>query len=394
MSDVIDGVRLAAGNCGIKTNGKTDLVLIEACEGATIAGVFTQNAFCAAPVHIAKEHLATEAARYLLINSGNANCGTGEHGYQAARASCSAVAAANGVSDRAVLPFSTGVIGEPLPYEKIESYAATISANLAADGWQQAAEGIMTTDTYAKLESVLVELPEGAVKITGISKGAGMIKPNMATMLAYIATDAQIDQALLQQLINDAAEQSFNRVTVDGDTSTNDACMLIATGKAATLTNESEGLATFKQALIDLCKKLAQHIIRDGEGATKFVEVAVQGGIDSAECLLVGYAVAESPLVKTAIFAEDANWGRILAAAGRAGVVSLDVAKVNISLNDVLIVENGGRASSYTEAAGTEAMKADEIVIRIELNRGQASESVWTTDFSYDYVKINAEYRS
>ena len=393
MSVSVDGIKLSAINCGIKQD-KTDLVLIEACEGATMAGVFTQNAFCAAPVHIAKQHLADAACRYLLINSGNANCGTGEHGFVAANASCAAIANAAGVDAAQVLPFSTGVIGEPLPYEKIEAAASEALNKLSADSWSLAAEGIMTTDSYPKLESVSVDLSSGTVKIIGMSKGAGMIKPNMATMLGYVATDATISQTVLQQLINEATEKSFNRITVDGDTSTNDACMLIATGRSHEVLPSTEDYVIFKNALDALFLKLAQHIIRDGEGATKFVEVAVEGGNSSEECLKVAYAIAESPLVKTAIFAQDANWGRILAAAGRSGIESFDVSKVQIRLNDVLIVDQGGRAASYTEEAGTEAMRADEIKISISLNRGSVNESVYTTDFSYDYVKINAEYRS
>ena len=394
MSYAVPGVRLAALPCGIKANGATDLTLIEVCEGATVAGVFTQNAFCAAPVHVAKAHMQEAASRYLLINSGNANCGTGELGFIAANQSCKAIADVVGLPANSVLPYSTGVIGEPLPFEKIQNAAANIVAALSKDHWEQAAKGIMTTDTYPKLETITVVLSSGEVKLTGISKGAGMIKPNMATMLAYIATDAAIDQASLQRLMNRAADKSFNRCTVDGDTSTNDACMLIASGKGVALEEGSSDFELFAAALDELSIKLAQHIIRDGEGATKFVAVDVDGGLDSKECLAVAYAVAESPLVKTALFAEDANWGRILAAVGRAGVTALDVNRVNISLNDVRIVTNGGRDTDYTEAAGSEAMKSKEITIAIDLNRGGIKETVWTTDFSYDYVKINAEYRS
>ncbi len=394
MMECIDGVRLAAGAAGIKSSGKTDVVLIEVAEGANIVGVFTQNAFCAAPVSIAKKHIADVPSRYLLINSGNANCGTGQAGFDAAIASCQAVADLTACHQTAVLPFSTGVIGELLPHEKIQAVLPDLINRLDENAWMLAAEGIMTTDTYAKLESVTVKLSQGDIKLVGISKGAGMIKPDMATMLAYIATDACIDSSLLQQLISEASEKSFNRVTVDGDTSTNDACILIATGKQAEIVDATKDYDVFKAALNALCLKLAQKIIRDGEGATKFVEVNVSGGLSSKECLAVAYTVAESPLVKTALFASDPNWGRILAAVGRAGVTALDVNRVNIRLNTVPIVTSGERDASYTEEAGQAAMSCKEIIIEVELNRGLESESVWTTDFSHEYVTINAEYRS
>lgn len=391
---LIAGVRLAVAAAGIKKQGRPDVVLIELAENASVAGVFTQNAFCAAPVTIAKRHLAAQAGRYFLINSGNANCGTGAQGMAAANQCCESLAALSGLKAEAVLPFSTGVIGEPLAAEKITAVLPELLSGLQEDAWLLAAQGIMTTDTRAKIATTEVQLAVGTVRITGISKGAGMIKPNMATMLAYIATDATIEPAMLQTLLNKANERSFNRVTVDGDTSTNDACMLVASNSGPRLMPDSDDYERFSAALNGLCLDLAQQIIRDGEGATKFVEVQVNGGLSSPECLAVAYAVAESPLVKTALFASDPNWGRILAAVGRAGVTALDVNKVDISLNGVPIVAAGGRADSYSEAAGQAAMAADEIVIAINLGRGRVTETVWTTDFSYDYVKINAEYRS
>ena len=395
MSDtVVAGIRLGAVNAGIKASGKTDLVLIELPSDASVAGVFTQNAFCAAPVTLAKQHLVSTASRYFLINSGNANCGTGQAGFDAASQCCESLARIAGVNTEAVLPFSTGVIGEPLPSSKIIDALPNLIAGLEEDAWPLAAQGIMTTDTCEKIASVDVPLSNGSVRITGITKGAGMIKPNMATMLAYIATDATIESDLLQSLLRNANEQSFNRVTVDGDTSTNDACMLVATNRGPSIVKDSADYYAFRDALNTLSLNLAQKIIRDGEGATKFVEVNVGGGLSGVECLAVAYAVAESPLVKTALFASDPNWGRILAAVGRAGVTALDVNKVDIALNGVAIVSAGGRAQTYTEAAGLVVMSEKEIVIDIALGRGNVTETVWTTDFSYDYVKINAEYRS
>ena len=393
----VDGVRIGVASAGIKKVGRIDTVVFELCEGASVAGVFTLNAFCAAPVTVAKEHLAATSPRYLLINTGNANAGTGQAGMLNARNSCAALAELADVAPTAVLPFSTGVIGEQLPVDKlIAAMPAAISA-LASDAWESAANGIMTTDTRPKATSRQINIAGRTITVTGISKGAGMIKPNMATMLGYVATDANIAPAVLQAMLDQSADASFNRITIDGDTSTNDACVLIATGKAGgeQLTETSGPVFDELQRVFnEVFLELAHAIVRDGEGATKFVAVEVSGANDVSEALKVAYAVAESPLVKTALFASDPNWGRILAAIGRAGVNSLDVAALTVHLDDVLITEHGGRAESYTEAAGAAIMKQAEIRIRINLNRGQHAETVWTTDFSYDYVKINAEYRS
>lgn len=391
----VAGFALAAMACGIKSNGRSDLVAMACGEGGRVAGVFTRNAFCAAPVQLAKRHLQAGTPRLLLTNSGNANAGTGEAGVQAALATCTAAAAAAGLEPTDVLPFSTGVIGELLPAEKINAALPELLAALSEDDWQAAAEGIMTTDTLPKGSSRRFELAGQSVTITGIAKGSGMIRPDMATMLAYVATDLEIAQEALKQLVKTACDQSFNRITVDGDTSTNDSAMLIATGKgadyAALSRQEQEAFAGQLNAVF---ADLAQRIIRDGEGATKFVSVVVEQGRDNRECLDVAYAIAESPLVKTALFAGDPNWGRILAAVGRAGVQGLDVERVRIFLGDALVAEHGGRAGSYTEAQGQAVMSRQEIVIRVELNRGGCAGTVWTTDLSYDYVKINAEYRT
>lgn len=395
----VPGIRLATVSAGIKKPGRKDVVLIEAVEGTTCAAVFTRNAFCAAPVTVAREHwqASQRQPRYLLVNTGNANAGTGAQGLQNARNSCEQVAELAGVSAETVLPFSTGVIGEQLPVEKITAVIPEALAALVAGGWEDAASGIMTTDTRPKGCSVRFTVDGREYTLTGISKGAGMIRPNMATMLAYVATDMAVEAELLQQALADAVNISFNRVTVDGDTSTNDACVLLATGAAGNdLVNDvgsSEGIA-LRDALQEVCVTLAQALVRDGEGASKFVTVQVDGGRDEQECLDVAFTIAHSPLVKTALFASDPNWGRLLAAIGRAGLEELDVDKVGVFLNDVLIAENGCRAASYTEDQGVAAMAPEDIVIRVELNRGPSGASVWTTDFSYDYVKINAEYRT
>ncbi|WP_373083935.1 bifunctional glutamate N-acetyltransferase/amino-acid acetyltransferase ArgJ [Zhongshania sp.] len=393
----VDGVRIGVASAGIKKVGRIDTVVFELCEGASVAGVFTLNAFCAAPVTVAKEHLASTSPRYLLINTGNANAGTGQAGLLNARNSCAALAELVGLESSAVLPFSTGVIGEKLPLDKlVAAMPAAISA-LSADSWERAANGIMTTDTRPKATSRRIEIAGRTITVTGISKGAGMIKPNMATMLGYVATDANIAPHVLQAMLDQSADASFNRITIDGDTSTNDACVLVATGRAGgEQLTETRGpvFDALQQVFNEVFLELAHAIVRDGEGATKFVAVEVTGAKDVSEALKVAYAVAESPLVKTALFASDPNWGRILAAIGRAGVDSLDVSALTVHLDDVLITEHGGRAESYTEAAGAAVMKQAEIRIRINLNRGQHAETVWTTDFSYDYVKINAEYRS
>ncbi|MBB3047069.1 glutamate N-acetyltransferase/amino-acid N-acetyltransferase [Litorivivens lipolytica] len=391
----VAGVKIAIGSAGIKKPGRKDLVLFELAEGSTTAAVFTQNRFCAAPVQVAREHLKSGSPRYLLINTGNANAGTGQRGMQAARRSCEAVAELTGCKASEVLPFSTGVIGETLPLAKIEAALPTLPASLNEGLWLDAAHGIMTTDTRPKAWSAKVE--GTPYTVTGISKGAGMIKPNMATMLGFAATDAPVSADVLQSLLSDIAERSFNRITVDGDTSTNDACVLVATGKAGgELIDSSDAphYQALQAALLELFTVLAQAIVRDGEGATKFVAVKVEGGANRAECLKAAFTVAESPLVKTALFASDPNWGRILAALGRAGIDDLDVEKVTVSINGVVVAEAGGLAESYTEAAGQAAMAPEELTICIYLDRGDASETVWTTDFSHDYVTINASYRS
>ncbi len=392
----VPGFELGIASAGIKRPGRKDVVVMRCAEGSTIAGVFTLNAFCAAPVILAKQR-AQGTVRYLLTNTGNANAGTGEPGMQAAIRSCASLAKLAGVNEAAILPFSTGVIGEPLPVEKIEAALPAALADLDENRWAEAATGIMTTDTLPKGASRQFEHQGVTVTVTGISKGAGMIRPNMATMLGYIATDAKVSQAVLQDLLRDAANKSFNRITIDGDTSTNDCCMLVATGKAALpeITEASgELFAKLKQAVFEVSMDVAQSIVRDGEGATKFVTVVVNGGKNHQECLDVGYAVAHSPLIKTALFASDPNWGRILAAVGRAGVPELDVSKIDVYLGAVCIASKGGRSPSYTEEQGAAVMAKEEIEIRIELGRGSCSETIWTTDLSHEYVRINAEYRT
>ncbi|SDH53466.1 glutamate N-acetyltransferase [Pseudomonas flavescens] len=392
----VPGFELGIASAGIKRPGRKDVVVMRCAEGSSVAGVFTLNAFCAAPVILAKKR-ASGSVRYLLTNTGNANAGTGEPGLQNAIRTCASLAALAGVDESEVLPFSTGVIGEPLPVEKIEGALQAALDNLSVNNWADAATGIMTTDTLPKGASRQFSHEGVTVTVTGISKGAGMIKPNMATMLGYIATDAKVAQGVLQDLLRDAANKSFNRITIDGDTSTNDCCMLIATGQAALpeITQASGALfAALKQAVFEVCMDVAQAIVRDGEGATKFVTVQVNGGATHQECLDVGYAVAHSPLIKTALFASDPNWGRILAAVGRAGVAQLDVSKIDVFLGDVCIASKGCRASSYTEEQGSAVMAEEEITIRIELGRGTCSETIWTTDLSHEYVKINAEYRT
>ena len=392
----VPGFELGIASAGIKRPGRKDVVVMRCAEGSTVAGVFTLNAFCAAPVILAKQR-AQGTVRYLLTNTGNANAGTGEPGMQAAIRSCAGLASLTGVDAQAILPFSTGVIGEPLPVEKIEAALPAALADLDENHWAEAATGIMTTDTLPKGASRQFEYQGVTVTVTGISKGAGMIRPNMATMLGYIATDAKVSQAVLQDLVRDAANKSFNRITIDGDTSTNDCCMLVATGKAALpeVTEASgELFEKLKQAVFEVSMEVAQSIVRDGEGATKFVTVIVNGGQNHQECLDVGYAVAHSPLIKTALFASDPNWGRILAAVGRAGVPDLDVSKIDVYLGAVCIASQGGRSPSYTEEQGAAVMAEEEIEIRIELGRGSCSETIWTTDLSHEYVRINAEYRT
>ncbi|MBT7446082.1 MAG: bifunctional glutamate N-acetyltransferase/amino-acid acetyltransferase ArgJ [Methylococcales bacterium] len=388
----ISGVSLATTNAGVKQADRDDVLLMALAEGSEVAAVFTQNAFCAAPVVLAKTHLAATKPQYLLVNSGNANAGTGEPGMQAALETCEAVAANTRCAADAVLPFSTGVIGELLPSAKIADAVPALLSSLSENHWVAAAKAIMTTDTMAKGISQTVDIGGQTITITGIAKGSGMICPNMATMLSYVATDAKVDAALLQKTLSEGVDRSFNSITVDGDTSTNDACVLVATGSSNVSVSGFE--SEFKAAVELVLKHLAQSIIRDGEGATKFVSVIVDSANDDAEAKQVAYTVAHSPLVKTALFASDPNWGRILAAVGRAGIDNLDVNLIDISLGDVCIVEAGGKAQSYTEAQGQAVMLGSEIIIRVTLNRGDCSRTVWTTDLSYDYVKINAEYRT
>ncbi|UVM55020.1 bifunctional glutamate N-acetyltransferase/amino-acid acetyltransferase ArgJ [Pseudomonas sp. B21-012] len=392
----VPGFELGIASAGIKRPGRKDVVVMRCAEGSSVAGVFTLNAFCAAPVILAKQRVQG-TVRYLLTNTGNANAGTGAPGLAAAERTCAKLAELTGVDASAVLPFSTGVIGEPLPVEKIESALQAAIDDLSENNWAAAATGIMTTDTLPKGASRQFQHDGVTITVTGISKGAGMIRPNMATMLGYIATDAKVAPAVLKDLILDGANKSFNRITIDGDTSTNDCCMLIATGKADVAeVSEASGplFEALKKAVFEVCMEVAQAIVRDGEGATKFVTVEVNGGGNHQECLDVGYAVAHSPLIKTALFASDPNWGRILAAVGRAGVPDLDVSLIDVYLGDVCIASQGGRSASYTEAQGSAVMAREEITIRIELGRGQCSETIWTTDLSHEYVKINAEYRT
>lgn len=396
----IEGVRIGVANAGIKQTDRPDVVVFEIDPQASVAGVFTKNAFCAAPVHIAKKHLAVKdnqsKARYLLVNTGNANAGTGNQGMLDGELCCEQLAKRVDADASQVLPFSTGVIGELLPTEKIINVLDSAISKLEADNWENAARGILTTDTRIKGHSLSFDYQGQSITMTGVSKGSGMIKPNMATMLGFVACDAQISPELLQTLLSNASNKSFNRITVDGDTSTNDACMLVATGKSSVKVSEENPvlLELFVKHLEELMLEIAIQIVRDGEGATKLVKVACEGAGNTEEALQVAYTVAHSPLVKTALFASDANWGRILAAVGRSGVEGLDVDTLKIYLDDVCIVENGGRATDYTEEAGAAVMKQQEILIRICLNRGNVDDAVWTTDLSYDYVSINADYRS
>jgi glutamate N-acetyltransferase/amino-acid N-acetyltransferase len=389
----VSGFRLGATSAGIKTPGRKDLVLMEIGKGSSVAALFTQNAFCAAPVIVARDHLNSGMPSYLLVNAGNANAGTGDQGIADALQCCEQLALSVSAEAQQVLPFSTGVIGEPLPVDRIISALPGLVSQLTERGWSEAAEGILTTDTRPKGASLRFELGGKEIVVSGICKGSGMIKPNMATMLAYVATDAAVEQELLHRALKLANEKSFNRITVDGDTSTNDAVVLVATGASEVEINENN-FELFVAHLTDLFTRLAQSIVRDGEGANKFVAVVIEGASDQYEALAVAYTIAESPLVKTALTASDANWGRILAAIGRSGIVDVDINKVQISLNSVLVVDKGGRAPSYTEAAGQQAMQSEDIEILVQLNRGRATETVWTTDLSYEYVQINAEYRT
>jgi glutamate N-acetyltransferase/amino-acid N-acetyltransferase len=394
---VVKGVKIGSAEAYIRYQNRRDLVIFELAEGSNVAGVFTQNAFCAAPVHVSKAHLAVGNPRYLIINTGNANAGTGPLGMQNAQETCVQLAQLAGVSPEQVLPFSTGVIGEQLPMPRLVAGLQPALDSVQEDAWTDAAFGIMTTDTTPKGASEQFELDGVRYTMTGISKGAGMIRPNMATMLSYVATDAPIARELVQQLLHISVNQSFNRITIDGDTSTNDSCIFVATGQAggAEITSvEDARYAVVLDVLNRVMKRLAQLIVRDGEGATKFMTVAVEGGADTQECCDIAYSIAHSPLVKTAFFASDPNWGRILAAIGYAGVKNLEVEKIQVWLDDVQICKDGGAAADYTEAEGARVMAQPEITIRVDLGRGQAKDTVYTCDLSYDYVKINADYRS
>ena len=399
--NAVQGVRLGVAEAGIRKANRRDLTVIELAAASRVAGVFTKNRFCAAPVQLCKAHIPGGAIRALVINTGVANAGTGEPGLANAQATCAAVAQQMGLRTEQVLPFSTGVILEPLPVDRLVAGLPKAIADLRADGWFDAAHAIMTTDTLAKAVSKQVQIGGRTVTLTGISKGAGMIKPNMATMLGFLACDAAVSQALLDGLAKEAADLSFNSITVDGDTSTNDSFIVIATaaaGNAEITDAASADYTLLRGAVVEVSVALAQAIVRDGEGATKFMTIAVEGGKDRDECRKVGYAVAHSPLVKTAFFASDPNLGRILAAIGYAGIDDLDVSKLRVWLGNpdesVLVAELGGRAESYVEEAGSRIMKHAELTVRIDLARGDAAATVWTCDFSYDYVKINADYRS
>jgi glutamate N-acetyltransferase/amino-acid N-acetyltransferase len=391
----VAGITLGTTCAGIKQAIKDDVLVIAMSEQSTCAAVFTQNAFCAAPVHVAKANLS-HSPRWLLINSGNANAGTGDQGMQDALKCCAKLA--NGVAGQAdqVLPFSTGVIGQSLPVAKIVSALPAAISNLSLANWEKSARAIMTTDTFPKGVSEVITIEGQPIVINGIAKGAGMIQPNMATMLAFIATDAKISQTLLQGCLAAAVEQSFNRITVDGDTSTNDACVLMASGCSSVpeITEGSPHFPVFADAITRVCKQLAEAIVRDGEGATKLIRIVVEEALTDEEAVRVGKTIAHSPLVKTAFFASDPNWGRILAAVGRSGVENMVLEAIRIYLDDVCIVRNGGRADDYTEEAGQQVMNNAEITITVKLGRGDAVQEVLTCDFSYDYVKINAEYRT
>ena len=394
----VPGVKLGIAMAGVRKANRRDLVVMTLAEGSQVAGVFTRNRFCAAPVQLCREHLALSAgARAMLINTGNANAGTGDDGRARALSTCVALAKKLGIAPEQVLPFSTGVIMETLPNDRIEAGLPAAIADLAADHWVQAAEAIMTTDTLPKAASRQVQIDGKMVTVSGIAKGAGMIRPNMATMLGFVATDAVIAPALMQTLVREAADDSFNRITIDGDTSTNDSFMLIATAQAghAPITRlDSEAGAVLRDAVIAVAQQLAQAIVRDGEGATKFITVQVDGGANEDECRQVAYAIAHSPLVKTAFYASDPNLGRILAAVGYAGIADLDQTCIELFLDDVHVVTEGGRHPAYREEDGQRVMKQSEITVRVDLQRGDATATVWTCDLSIDYVKINADYRS
>ena len=388
----IRGVRLAAVASGLKKDS-LDLALIELDENSVCSAVFTQSSFAAAPVLISREHLKDESSRYILVNSGNANAATGNEGFENAIRCCESVAEMAGLKKEAVLPFSTGVIGEPLNYQKIQSAIPSLFEKLAADGWVDVARAIVTTDTTIKISSQEIEIGDKAVKITGVAKGSGMIQPNMATMLSFLATDALIDKKVLDKIISEVCQKTFNRITVDGDTSTNDACVLISTGLSGVDCNKSPKLDLVQEGVFQVMRDLAMAIVKDGEGATKFVEVRVKGGKTKLDSRNIAYSIANSPLVKTALFASDPNWGRLVMAVGKADA-SIDASKIDIQLNNLLLMKMGQIEKNYTEEKGFVEMKKSSIIITINLNLGQHEEIVWTTDLSYDYVKINSEYRT
>ena len=396
----VNGLRLGHAEAGIKRPGRKDVLVIELPAGSSVAGVFTKNRFCAAPVQICREHLAATnkaglEVRALVVNTGNANAGTGEPGYQNAIKTCDELAKLMGLKREQVLPFSTGVILEPLPVEKVMAAMPQAISRFEADNWFNAAESIMTTDTQPKAASKQIQIDGQTITLTGISKGAGMIHPNMATMLGYVGTDAKVSQALLQQLTTEAADLSFNAITIDGDTSTNDSFIVMATGASGVeIPPNGSAFDTFRQALIEISQQLAQMIVRDGEGATKFITIQIDGGKTVTECKQVAEAIAHSPLVKTAFFASDPNLGRILAAIGYAGIADLDVSGVQLWLDDVWVAKNGGRHPDYKEEDGQRVMKKAEIKVKADLGRGTATQTVWTCDLSHEYVSINADYRS
>jgi glutamate N-acetyltransferase/amino-acid N-acetyltransferase len=394
----VAGVRIGIAMAAIRKANRPDLTILLLDPGAAVAGVFTENRFCAAPVQLCRAHLERGSeVRSLLINTGNANAGTGADGLSRARSTCAALARLLGCAPEQVLPFSTGVIMETLPTDRIEAALPAALADAQPGHWAEAAQAIMTTDTVPKAASLTVQLGGKPVVVTGISKGAGMIRPNMATMLGFVATDAAVDPSLMQRLVQEAADESFNAITIDGDTSTNDSFVLVAThraGNAPVRDLESSDGRLLREAVIEVSRRLAQAIVRDGEGATKFITVRIEGGASVAECRQVAFAISHSPLVKTAFFASDPNLGRILAAVGYAGIADLDQTRIDLFLDDVHVVEGGGRRPSYREEDGQRVMKQSEITIRVDLHRGAAATTVWTCDLSYDYVKINADYRS
>ena len=389
----VPGIRLGSAAAGIKRPGRDDVLIIEAAAGSTCAAVFTRNAFCAAPVTVAKDHLRS-SPRWLLINSGNANAGTGPKGHEDALSTCSALGGLVGAEAERILPFSTGVIGEFLPVDRLNAALPQALEALSEAGWESAAKAIMTTDTRPKIVSRRFMVGQQSVTVTGIAKGAGMIHPNMATMLAFLATDAGVSRDDLQEVLRRSVDDTFNCITIDGDTSTNDACVLLASGASAPLVQGSTDFMAFERAVHEVCQILSEAIVRDGEGATKLMRILVEAASSREEALKVGRTIALSPLVKTAFFASDPNWGRILAAVGRAGVLDFDIDRVSIFLGDVEIVRGGARAPGYTEEAGARVMAEEEILVWVRLGRGDDAATVMTCDFSYDYVRINAEYRT